>query len=130
MRELLEENRKKIEDVDKRMEIQKRSIKMNKTSFTCEECGQILKSRTELGSDILISKKCGQCGKEFYLKWRFSQHMKTHSCPKVKHCHYFNNKTVCPFEEVGCKFKHNKTSECRNKNGCTIILCPFQHSIV
>ena len=135
---------------------------MTKTSFTYAECGQVLKTRTELRShvrdshpkhitcnkcDISFSEswkfeihlkthteikehKCGQCGKEFYLKWCFSQHMKILSCPKVKHCHYFNNKTVCPFEEVGCKFKHTKSSECRNKTDCKIRLCPFQHSIV
>ena len=74
--------------------------------------------------------KCDECGKKFFLKWRFSQHMKVHTCPKVNNCHYFNNDKNCPFEVAGCKFKHAQSSECCKKSKCQIKLCPQQHSVV
>ena len=161
LKELLADNKKKIEEVEQRLETQKSFIKTKIKPIKCEECRQICATRAKLKSHIreshpkhiscnqcessyteswqpekhlkthnaLKDYKCDECGKEFYLKWRLSQHMKTHKCPKVKHCHYFNNNKVCPYEEVGCKFQHKKSLECRNKNNCKTRLCAFQHSI-
>ena len=103
--------------------------------ITCNQCELSFTESWQLEMHLKTHNavkefKCDECGKEFYLKWRFSQHIKTHKCPKVKHCHYFNNNKVCPYEEVGCKFKHTKSSQCRNKNNCKTKLCAFQHSIV
>ena len=148
LKELLEDNRNKIEELKLKLETEKKSIKVNKVTFKCEECGQIVSSKTDLKvhvrschpkhiscdhcemsfSESWIYEKhlkihseaksyeCTECEKKFYLKWRFSQHMKVHSSSKVKHCHYFNNGKTCPFKEVGCKFKHTNSIECRNKN--------------
>ena len=159
---LLEDNRKKTEELEQKLEAEKKSIKVKKVSFKCEECGQILNTKTDLKEHVRTSHpkhiscnhceisfseswiyekhlkthneatsfECTECEKKFYLKWRFSQHMKVHSSPKVKHCHYFNNNKICPFEEVGCKFKHINSIECHNKNSCAIKLCPFQHVVV
>ena len=70
---------------------------------------------------------CDVCGKYFYMKWRLNKHKQLHdNKPKTK-CHYFNNGKVCPFDEVGCKFLHEISDECRQNAKCTRKLCPFQH---
>ena len=48
---------------------------------------------------------CDTCGKKFYLKWRLKKHLEVHE-PNVNKCRYYNNGEVCPYDEVGCKFKH------------------------
>ena len=45
----------------------------------------------------------------------------------VKCCHYFNNEKLCPFEEIGCMFRHAESKNCRFKQLCKIKLCQFQH---
>ena len=60
--------------------------------------------------------KCEECGKEFFLNWRFKQHMKAYNSPSVKLCKYLIAKEACPFDRVGCKFKHVNNKESVNKN--------------
>ena len=45
-----------------------------------------------------------------------------------KCCHFFNNGKVCPFEEIGCKFKHVESKECRYGQNCFMKMCQFKHS--
>ena len=47
----------------------------------------------------------------------------------MKHCHYFNNDKVCPYEEIGCMFRHEKSEPCKYKEFCKNKLCPFQHNL-
>ena len=54
--------------------------------------------------------------------------MNAHTMLTGKYCHYFNNSKHCPFEEVGCMFKHAVSENCRFKKNCKIKLCQFQHS--
>ena len=61
--------------------------------------------------------RCETCGKEFFMEWRLSQHMNIHENPNIKSCHYYNNSKSCPFENVGCKFKHEKSENC-SKPAC------------
>ena len=46
----------------------------------------------------------------------------------IKFCHYFNNDKPCPYDEVGCKFKHETAPECRCNLKCTFKLCQFTHT--
>ena len=48
----------------------------------------------------------------FYLKWRLEKHMTGHEKLDSKFCHYFNNNKTCPFEQIGCMFKHAKSRKC------------------
>ena len=52
--------------------------------------------------------------------------MEVHSADS-KFCHYFNNEKPCPYEEFGCKFKHEKSSTCSYGQRCNNTLCQFQH---
>ena len=73
--------------------------------------------------------KCEKCEKIFYLKWRMEKHMNIHSFENIKYCHCFNNSKQCPFEEVGCMFKHERSRNCRFKKNCRNKLCQFQHVV-
>ena len=45
-----------------------------------------------------------------------------------KYCHHYNNKKTCPFELLGCKFKHEESPLCKFKN-CFNPLCQFKHEV-
>ena len=72
--------------------------------------------------------KCKVCDKSFHLKWRLEKHESAHNLLNVKFCHYFNNGKQCPYEEVGCMFKHEHAERCRYNYSCKNKLCQFQHS--
>ena len=69
-------------------------------------------------------------GKEFFMLWRLRQHTKVQDNTNIRKCHYFNNNKVCPFEHIGCKFKHEKSEHCANPKNCKVKLCPKQHSLI
>ena len=74
--------------------------------------------------------KCDICGKAFFLEWRLKQHMNVHMNPQVRNCHYFNNNKMCPFDDIGCKFKHVDSKQCKNPTSCKTKLCPLKHVVV
>ena len=71
--------------------------------------------------------KCNICEKQFHFKWRLNKHVVSHD-KNAKFCHFFNNGKKCPFEEIGCKFKHILANKCKYDGNCYIKLCQFQHS--
>ena len=71
--------------------------------------------------------KCNICDKGFYLKWRMEKHTSDHRAD-IKFCHYYNNDKPCPYDKVGCKFKHENAPECRFNLRCTFKLCQFTHT--
>ena len=75
----------------------------------------------------IVPFKCNTCDKDFYSKWRLNKHVLSHGV-KGKFCHYFNNGKICPFEEIGCKFKHEISKNCRYDKKCHINLCQFKHT--
>ena len=73
---------------------------------------------------------CKDCGKAFYFKWRLSMHMKMHtseSKDNIRKCHFFNNQKQCPFELIGCKFRHEESVKCIFKDQCKFDKCQFRH---
>ena len=65
--------------------------------------------------------------KHFYVNWRLKKHIASHN-ESNKFCHYFNNDKVCPFEEVGCKYKHAISDNCKYDKNCRFKLCQFKHT--
>ena len=61
------------------------------------------------------------------MKWRMEKHTSDHRVD-IKFCHYFNNDKPCPYDKVGCKFKHETAPECRFNLKCTFKLCQFTHT--
>ena len=41
-------------------------------------------------------------------------------------CHFYNNGKPCPFQEIGCMFRHENSGQCKTRL-CTRKLCQFQH---
>ena len=61
------------------------------------------------------------------MKWRMEKHTSDHMVD-IKFCHYFNNDKPCPYDKIGCKFKHEISPECRYNLKCTFKLCQFTHT--
>ena len=66
--------------------------------------------------------KCDLCKQKFYSHWRMKKRRASHNELK-KFCHYFNNAKICPYEEVGCKFNHEDSKNCKFDNKCNFKLC-------
>ena len=71
--------------------------------------------------------KCNLCEKTYYVLWRMKKHLESHEVVN-KYCHYFNNKDSCPYDAVGCKFKHEVSMGCKYDERCRFKLCQFKHS--
>ena len=89
----------------------------------CTICGTSFLQNHELETERF---NCTKCEKEFVLKWRLKKHMSVHATNK--YCHYYNNQKTCPFELLGCKFKHEESATCKFKN-CSNSLCQFKHEM-
>ena len=48
---------------------------------------------------------------------------------EAKFCHYFSNGKCCPFDAIGCMFRHEMSQKC-NLESCRDKLCQNQHSEV
>ena len=102
----------------------KKFIKCRKCDETFDETFQL---ENHMKEHEVQTFKCEVCEKSFYIKWRLEKHKTMHQQSDVKFCHYFNNEKLCPFEEIGCMFRHAKAEPCKFKNSCKSYLCQFQH---
>ena len=104
----------------------------HKKQLECKVCNetfqQAYKLELHLKNHEIETYQCDMCEKTFHLEWRLKKHRNAHNLVNVKFCHYFNNRKQCPYEEIGCMFKHLKAEFCRFKNYCQNKLCQFQHN--
>ena len=97
---------------------------MHVKSFKCKSCDKTFDARWKLESHLQIQHetrkmfKCDHCKKEFLLKWRLNQHVRGHKEMNKKFCHYFNNDQICPFDDIGCKFRHDVSDTCNFGKSC------------
>ena len=114
-------------------EINDHKKKYHLKQFKCKYCEEVFDKSYKLEKHLETHKKkdlkCNICSKEFHLEWRLKKHTLSHEQTSVKHCHYFNNDKVCPYEEIGCMFRHKKSEPCKYKEFCKNKLCPFQHNL-
>jgi hypothetical protein len=81
--------------------------------ISCRECGENFERNCDYESHMVDFHDCEQmfsceeCGKKFYLEWRFKKNASVHK-ENIKTCKYFHEGKVCPFEKVGCKFLHGQ----------------------
>ena len=99
--------------------------------FQCKQCD--FKSEISFELELHIKNtheeqtfKCKMCDKIFVMKWRLKKHEEGHKTP-TKMCHYYNNNKTCPYEAVGCMFRHEKSLNCQFGDKCKFKLCQFQH---
>ena len=78
----------------------------------CMFCSDRFKNISELEKHIkgkhaeYDTFECETCGKKFVTKFRFEKHEQMHLSLVINNCHYFRRNKPCPFEELGCKFRH------------------------
>ena len=118
---------KKI-DLKKHVQDKHREVQKEKN---CRICGEVFAENYELENHLRSHQeserfRCDQCGKVFYLEWRLKKHSDVHKT--TKYCHYYNNGKTCPFELIGCKFKHEQSPICKFKV-CYNRLCQFRHNL-
>ena len=71
---------------------------------------------------------CEFCDKKFLVKWRMEKHVQCH-IKQTKYCHYHNNEKHCAYNDIGCKFKHEDSNQCRFGNTCRFKLCQYKHTV-
>ena len=86
----------------------------NLAQIKCRLCDKKFSKNCELERNIFDDHdfkpfKCEKCDKTFVLRWRLRKHLSGHET-KIK-CYYFNNGKDCPFEMIGCKFRHELPSK-------------------
>ena len=102
----------------------------------CKVCSESFAKNCELEVHLESQHKdqqkfpCTKCDKVFFLYWRLKKHESIHSSVVGTNCHYFNNNKRCPFEKLGCMFKHNESELCKYDKFCSKSLCSFKHSEV
>ena len=115
-----------LEDIGKKVlndtnEIKEDTAEENNTIIADKSCFQIMKCNfceskfkniSELERHIMEQHEefetydCDLCKKKFVTRWRLEKHAKMHSNLKIKICRYASNNEPCPFDKLGCKFKH------------------------
>ena len=103
----------------------------NPKEFKCYECEEVFNQSWKYERHIKLHTSseqfnCSECDQTFYVKWRMKKHIQSHDKAR-NYCHYFNNNKYCPFEEIGCKFRHEDSSRCKYGKCCQNRLCQFKH---
>ena len=116
----------------KKCELKKHIRTIHPKNLKCEHCEKTFDQNCDLENHLKTHEqakrfKCNGCDKLFLLKWRLMQHAKIHEDLNVKFCHFFNNDKSCPYEEIGCMFKHEPSPQCKFKENCLYKLCPSKH---
>ena len=100
-------------------------------TYECEFCDETFTESWKMEDHLehhgnVRPFKCSICDKGFYMKWRREKHTSDHRAD-IKFCHYYNSDKPCPYDKVGCRFKHENAPECRFNLKCTFKLCQFTH---
>ena len=80
--------------------------------YICVKCNYRCHNSYDLELHLLRSHvdmekyRCELCEKVFMVENRWKKHKKMHESKNIKVCKYVMKKMNCPYEERGCKFKH------------------------
>ena len=138
LKELLEDNKKKIEQVENRLETQKSFTNPKTKSIQCEECRQTCVTRAELKSHIRDSHpkqiSCNQCESSFRESWQLEIHLKTHNALKDFKCEDCGKEFYLKwrFSQHMKTHKSPKVKHCHYFNNNKVcpyeeVGCKFQH---
>ena len=95
----------------------------------CMLCSDAFKNISELEKHIEEKHdehdtfECETCGKKFVTKFRLEKHTKMHLNVAIKPCHYFRRNQPCPYENLGCKFRHEFENKEKNTYGHHVEPC-------
>ena len=133
---LKKEMKNSIENIEE-LKVKQEKHDVNKSSydkpFTCDHCEDEFDLSWKLEQHMTNhqeSKKysCSQCAKTFCMEWRLRKHTSLHDNIYRKKCHFYNNDKKCPYEEIGCMYKHELAGKCDLGLKCKRKLCQFQHT--
>ena len=91
----------------------KRRKLQNYEPVICDVCDTKCKTLSDLEIHIKASHaehqiyECYECSKTFVTEWRLHRHRSIHSDEKTRQCIYFRKQITCPYDELGCKFRHS-----------------------
>ena len=109
----------------------------HQNKIKCKQCNYEGLKLSDIEEHILTNHgtqrefECNQCQNSFVSELRLKKHMKTHQNTfKINFCHYYNNNKECPYQRLGCMFKHSDAKHCRNGDKCNRKLCQFKHSVI
>ena len=90
--------------------LKKHDIEAHAVALKCKLCRQTFSVNRELEAhmdkhEVKKKYKCDICDKEFSLEWRLKKHAGIHE-NATRHCQYFIAGAYCPYEKVGCMFRH------------------------
>ena len=97
--------------------VEKKQIQERAYSKSCKVCEMNFLKNSDLEMHVMeahTSEKkfsCNVCDKSFVLEWRHKKHVAMHTTTNVKVCHFFKNSINCPYELIGCMFKHEDEIE-------------------
>ena len=97
--------------------MQKKQIHERAYSISCKVCEMTFMKNSDLEMHVMEAHEsekkfsCNVCNKAFVLEWRHKKHVAMHTSINVKVCHFFKNSINCPYELIGCMFKHEDNSE-------------------
>ena len=116
---------------DEKGSLKKHHITTHPKNLKCEYCEETFQLNWRLEKHLQTHKEskkfnCDKCAKVFVLQWRLEKHQKSHDETNTKYCHYFNNSKLCPYDAIGCMFRHETASWCRFQKCCN-KLCQFRH---
>ena len=120
------------ETFEKKVNLKEHIQKIHPKVYKCNECNKTFSDSWRMEEHMkthesVKSFKCNVCDKEFYVRWRLEKHIAGHN-EMGKFCHYFNNEKFCPYDKIGCKFKHEDAGKCDYDINCKFKLCQFKHS--
>ena len=124
---------KQYKNVSETMKTVKVKRKTTESQVKCDHCNDNFVNNNSLEihlNNLSFNKKfkCNECEMVFHTKWRLNKHQKIHqSSTKKRNCHYFNSGQVCPYEDLGCKFFHKYSEECKHGSKCAFHMCQFKH---
>ena len=90
LKELIEENERRLKQVETNLLKQKEVLKNKEKSFICDECGKCFAGnsdrRLHIKQDHPKHFSCDLCDISFNESWRYELHLETHSNSKGKKC--------------------------------------------
>ena len=101
-------------------------------TYNCRNCEETFDECWKMEKHLKLHEdarkfNCKVCGKDFHTAWRLKKHTESHT--KVeKFCHYFNNGKMCPYDDLGCMFKHEDSDKCKYETYCNFNLCQYKHN--
>ena len=117
--------------VKDKLKLKQHLLADHERKFNCNHCGECFHRSCDLEHHLTVNHKevkhfqCNDCGMTFMFEWRLRKHTKGHKSDLIRTCHFFNNGKSCPFQAIGCKFRHEEAPMCKERGSCSMNMCQY-----